>query len=380
MRPSPRPPRRLLRALTAAVGIAALAAAGCVAYAEQSDPSDVDMKPAAEFQLGVTHGNTPLPHGDPAATERATEILQNVAPLQNQHIMGFGADNPWPNQNSDERDFVSLDARVEYIESTGAAPVVTLCCAPGWMKEGGDDWDFNAPLKPDHYDEYAQLSAQVAERYPQVEHFQVWNEFKGFWNGDRLDHVAFTKFYNEVYTAVKEVRPDAKIGGPYISLGLYYGADGPPVGSDLKGEWGEADGRDVEAIRYWIDNNVGADFFTLDAWTLDGDGNALDVDQMRQMFSDVTKWVTEESGLPVWWSEFYAPLSGEEPGDNVDPTTPEAVTAALEGMRDGGAAAALWWSPECTESPHPCYFTSTEGADGGQRNEFTDVAESFSAS
>ncbi|ADD42715.1 hypothetical protein [Stackebrandtia nassauensis] len=358
---------RRRRAAVASAGALVLAVVGYTAATASADTN-------ADFQVGYTHNNTAFPFGDDDATASAKEILSGTGPIQNQHLMGFGTDNPWPKQDG-PRDFSSLEERLAAIKSTDGKPVITLCSAPGWMKPSGDDWEMNEAPKPEYYDEFAQLAAETAQKFPEVEYFQVWNEFKGFWNGSEPDYVEFTKFYNQVYDAVKEVRPDAKIGGPYVTLRNEYGQPGD---SEVSGEWGEVNPGDIEAVRYWNENKSGAEFFTLDAWTIDGDGDALDPAQMKQMFSDVTAFFAAESGLPVWWSEYYAPLSGPKPGDDVDPTTPEAVTAALEGMRDGGASVALWWQPECGEGPHPCVFTDTSQAGGGKRTEFTEVAEAFS--
>ena len=93
---------------------------------------------------------------------------------QNQHIMGWGGGNPEPSPG--EYDWESLDRRVDLMRRTGARMVITLCCAPDWMKggePGETDWSNLevAPL-PEHYGDFAELCAKVAERYPDVEAFQ----------------------------------------------------------------------------------------------------------------------------------------------------------------------------------------------------------------
>lgn len=56
----------------------------------------------------------------------------------------------------------------------------------------------------------------------------------------------FIVMYNTVYDSVKNVRPDALIGGPYTSSN---------VSDD-----------NLEVIDYWVKNKVGAEFFTYDSW------------------------------------------------------------------------------------------------------------------
>ena len=130
--------------------------------------------------------------------------------------MGWGAGNPEPSPG--EYDWGSLDTRVELMRRTGARIVITLCCAPDWMKggePGETDWSnlegsiaiafthFSTPLPtqhskespmmqvaplPEHYADFADLCAKVAERYPDVEAFQGGNPQFTRWrhilNGD----------------------------------------------------------------------------------------------------------------------------------------------------------------------------------------------------
>ena len=55
--------------------------------------------------------------------------------------MGWGGGNPEPSPG--KYDWGSLDVRVETMRRTGARMVITLCCAPDWMKggePGETDW------------------------------------------------------------------------------------------------------------------------------------------------------------------------------------------------------------------------------------------------
>ncbi|WP_157975095.1 hypothetical protein [Glycomyces dulcitolivorans] len=353
----------------------ALAGTSMLAVAALTVPAYADgQDAAAAFQLGVTHERYSADWwGDEEAVADAEEILSGVGPLQNQHLMGFGAENPWPVQNSSAREWGSLDERMTLIEETDGTPVLTLCCAPGWMTPSGEDWPqaYEAPL-PQYYDEYAQLAAEAAARYPQVEYFQVWNEFKGFWNDDlnRWDHEGYTELYNLVYAAVKAVRPDAQLGGPYVSINSF--DDCTHDCSDLQGSWGTADQRDLDAMEYWLANADGAEFFTVDAWSSTNDGYHPGTAGTYEKFRDVTEWITARTDLPVWWSEFYAPASSAD-----ESSTVALMRAAIEGMRDGGSAVALLWGPEC-QSELPCIWTDTSEAGGGQATEYLPLVQEFS--
>lgn len=370
------PRRRLARAgIAGAVGATVLAAAAL--------SGNAIAESATDLQLGLTHTERSIDDwGDADAVADAKDILTDLGPLQNQHLMGWGALNPWPNPESAEREWDSLDARIDLIRDTGGTAVITLCTSPGWMKPGGGrdddddgeddmDWEMEAPVAPEHFDDFAQLAAETAQRYDDVQHFQIWNEFKGFWNEDenRWDYEGFTTFYNTVYEAVKEVRPDAIIGGPYAPMVTHVDGSHP---SDVSGEWGTLDQRVLDAIEYWLDNNAGADFFTLDgaAHSSDGDWYPTTPEHVTDKFQTVTEWVAERTDLPIWWSEFYVDL---QPNDNG--STPEMIDAALTGMSDGGASVALWWQPECSiPQSFPCLWTSVQQPGGGQPTEYTELA------
>ena len=95
-----------------------------------------------------------------------------------------------------------------------------------------------APLAQ-HYLDYATLSAAVAKAFPQVKYFVVWNELKGFWNptSQVTDVAGYTAMYNATYQAVKAVRPDALVGGPYVSVHSLAGP-APSTVPTPSGPWG----------------------------------------------------------------------------------------------------------------------------------------------
>jgi hypothetical protein len=175
----------------------------------------------SQFSTGATH--TQDDQGSNTATGK--QLLSSALVFQNVFIMGWGSSDPEPSPG--QYDWTTLDSSVQLMRDTGATPIISFCCSPGWMRPAGyqDDWTYleTAP-DPTHVQDFANLAATVAVRYPDVKYFQVWNELKGMWSdspgseipssASRWDYERYTTLYNAVYDVVKAVRPDAKLGGP----------------------------------------------------------------------------------------------------------------------------------------------------------------------
>ena len=353
-------PTLLAAALFASVGLMPAASARDTSVAIAVDRS----KPVAvcRLRLGVTHTQYSLdPWGDPAAIAQAKALLAPVAEFHNQHIMGWGADNPEPAPG--EYRWESLDRRMAMIRSLGGTPVITLCAAPDWMKGGrpGDtDWSKIevAPL-PEHYADFAALAAAVARRYSYVKHFQVWNEFKGFWKPsiNNWDYEAYTTMYNMVYDALKAVDPSIKVGGPYLVV------EGTGSG---KGGWASEAPirpRQWEVLNYWLSHKHGADFIVLDRGIRDfHDDHAYtpqDEMELTHWFADVARQVALKTKLPIWWAEYYGASE-----------SPEIVAANYASIYRGWALTglpqvALLWSPQQSDVAHGL-FTDTRQPGGGR--------------
>ncbi|MFI7610078.1 xylan 1,4-beta-xylosidase [Nonomuraea terrae] len=311
-------------------------------------PPTLEQPPALPDwpRWGITHTQFSADNEPEQVAEEARGVLGRVPMLQNQHIMGWGVGNPEPSPG--QFNFRDLDRRLTFMASSRALPVITLCCAPDWMKggqAGRTDWSKNHTVapEPEHFDDFANLAARVAKQYPTVKHYMVWNEFKGFWNADTntWDAEGYTEMYNKVYTALKNVNPEIQVGGPYVSIESY--ASGPA--SELSGPWGTVDQRALDAIKYWIDHKKGADFIVVDSATMTKDkGNMPDPFAAQGKFSAITAWLRQQSGdMPVWWAEWY--VEPENSGWSEEQRTAVQASALIE-FAKSGVTTALYWNPQ----------------------------------
>ncbi|MEJ2864279.1 hypothetical protein [Actinomycetospora flava] len=368
--------RPLLTALVLAVVVLVSCGAGAGSTAPGPDWGWVAQE--RPLSLGVTHMQYSLDaFGDPSAVARGREILRGAGRWQNQHLMGFGVQNPEPSPGV--RDWTSLDARMRLIAGTGGTTVLTLAGAPDWMKggaPGATDWaEIETAPEPEHFDDFARLSADAVARYPQVAAVQVWNEFKGFHDAatNTWDAAAYTDLYNRIHRAVKQVRPDVLVGGPYVPLDAWSadGRGGTP--SDVRGPWGVTDGRALDAVSYWLAHYDGADFLTIDGGTGTKDAGLITTPTRGvDRFAALTRWLRERSDLPIWWAEFYP-----EPADTETRSdTPQRAVMALEAVAAfarSGVDTALLWQPQAGEPlRHAALWTDVATAAGGTPTPLTE--------
>jgi hypothetical protein len=326
---------------------------------------------AAALELGVTHTQKSLDDDGPEqARQRGIEILENDSAIwQNHHLMGFGTGNPEPEPG--EYDWETLDARMELTEQTGQKSMLTLCCAPDWMKggqEGETDWDqLEEAPRPEHFGDFARLAAEAVKRYPQVERVMVWNELKGFWDESqgRWDYEGYTELYNQVYRAVKDVRSDVQVGGPYVVLISL--EPGTQDASTVTGPWGAADQRTLDVIDYWLQNNAGADFLAVDASTgIRNDEGIPSPVAGAQKYADLARWLQQRSDLPIWWAEYYPQVPEGEDDAGTSPVNAAVNLAAIAAMAESGAAGALLWGPQAHDLGSAALWTDATEEDGGQ--------------
>ncbi|CAM5542105.1 Xylan 1,4-beta-xylosidase OS=Streptomyces alboniger OX=132473 GN=CP975_06975 PE=3 SV=1 [Streptomyces alboniger] len=342
---------------------------------------------------GFTHTRYSADEGEDKAVDRVRDGLagQKRPVPQIQHIMGWGAGNPEPVDG--RYDFSEMDRRLDFVRESEGVPVVTLCCAPDWMKGGkpgadSTDWSQEAlETAPDreHFDDFAKLAATVAKRYPDVRHFIVWNEFKGFWNtGEgRWDYEGYTELYNRVHAELKKVDKDIMVGGPYLAMDSVHPRQSENA-SAVKGPWGSMDQRVLDAFAYWNEHKRGADFVVVDGASYTSDDDMLpDEFAATDKFTAVGRWVRERTGdLPLWWAEYYV-----EPGDSQDNRDDwsEAHRVAVQasglmGMAKGGATSGFYWNPQKRGAKCAgCLWTATQRADGGAGLPMLELIERFGA-
>jgi hypothetical protein len=340
---------------------------------------------------GFTHTQFSADEGSGAAVERAEELLGRTALPQNQHIMGWGASNPEPVKG--RYDFADMDRRIDFVRRSGGTPVVTLCCAPDWMKGGksgadNTNWSQSAletAPDPEHFEDYAALAATVARRYPDVRHFIVWNEFKGFWNDseDRWDYEGYTELYNLVYKALKKVDEDNMVGGPYLVMDSVDPRQQEDASTTFKGPWGAMDQRVLDAFDYWNKNRAGADFVVVDGSSYTKDDDLLpDEFAATDKLTAVGEWVRARTGdLPLWWAEYYVePADGNDERKGWSETHRVAVqTAGMMAMVKGGASSGFYWNPEKEKGTDcsGCLWTPTESGGGGKGLLMYDLVSRF---
>ena len=262
---------------------------------------------------------------------------------------------------------------------------------------------YAARVLDNQMDKWLQLVEAVAERYMappyNVRYFQVWNELKGYHNpltnqwdyadeagdpsGPNAQH-GYTYMYNQVYARLQQVAArlglppgSLRIGGPYVTFRTWAnpGAGGfPATEPALQGRaYGTYDQRDADAIKYWLQHKVGAQFIVWDGGTKNREGaNLVDPYAASERFADTVAWLRGldpalypgANTLPVAYAEWYA-----FPYDTTDPDQQAAVKAyaAMRFIQAGGWLTLLWGGEERAE-PHldASLYTETNQSGGGR--------------
>jgi hypothetical protein len=268
--------------------------------------------------------------------------------------------------------------------------MITLCTAPGWMKVGGSsqEWNMESAVASSRYADFAHLAAEVAERYdgrhrasdgellPKVDFFDVWNEMKGFWDTDKnsWNAEAYTTLYNDVYAAIKAVRPDAEVGGPYAPLDARVLSDTTEP-SPIRGPFGVVDQRDLDAVTYWLAHKTGAQFVSIDGGPASTDESGF---ASGQYFVSVAHWLRTldattypgAANLPLVWAEFYPGIESTSGTVTGREAVAVDISNLLEASRAGVNYLLIWEMEGNAEGSSPStgesVWTDTADLDGGR--------------
>lgn len=339
----------------------------------------------SNFKYGISYVHYKWENGNLKSVKAAADLMKNICQIGNQHIISFGASYMQESRDS-ELNFSSLDALVGRMKMVGGEYMLTLCSAPGWMlvSEPANKYDPESRPKEEYFDDYAKLCATVAKRYPQVKYFQIWNEFKGFWDKDLngIDIELYIKFYNKVYNAVKEARPDAVIGGFY---GTIQGDYTDQYGYKYDASFNPANDNEYwNMLNKWEDGAVGYDFVSCD-YGIQAFKNYAKLTK-PQVFNNTKNYyyalerMCKETDKPIVMAEYYGQSRAKTDEEN-SPEFEAAVMAMiyknmLYGVKDRQYTALFW-----LENPEDivCFFTDTEKADGGQPLPMYYVAEGITS-
>jgi hypothetical protein len=302
------------------------------------------MPGSAQFSYGFDFAQQGPYSGaqfDASSVVSAHRVMSSIPGMyEDTSIMDWGLPDPEPSPG--RFDFSAIAERIRLITSTGGTPVVTLCAAPDWMKNGTSSDSAPTPV---HYRDFALLAAKIAQSFPQVKYFVVWNELKGFWNKAANDWniQGYTAMYNDVYVAIKRVRPDALVGGPYAPTPPYATPKAGTLPSTPHGAWGYLDPRTMNAIRYWLANRAGADFMAVDGPDFPETGQITDPLTATEKYVAADRWLREQASLPIWWIE-----SSIQPANSGWSERQAAAIriAALVQLASSGARVGMQWQPQ----------------------------------
>jgi hypothetical protein len=380
-----------------------------------------DLDANAPTSPTATNGNS-----RDAVTSALNVLGEFKGSMVDQSLYGFGVGDPEPNPvptstplDTSNTNLSSLTSRIQLITNAGGIPVMTLVAAPPWMVActnyaqgscpGGDTSDscvgdpnnsnlFGTPPCPAHYADFAKLSAYIAQQFPQIKYFVVWSEMRGFYNDQTksYDSQNYTTMYNDVYNAIKKVRPDAQVGGPYINwAGSACGVTGFAAcpTNTLSGSWGDTQAIEQQAVQYWLSNKVGADFIAMDgkteiasqcsvsltvAYTCSS-GNNVNVDPVTasEKYAAIDQWVKTQTNLPIWWMESHIQPDPSSPQAWTDQQAAAARIATLIIMNTSGTSVGMQWDPQDQPvwSDEGLWTTTTESVvdGGGQSTTLSDL-------
>lgn len=348
----------------------------------------------SRLRMGTTHMEKSLQgEGNADAIARGKALLREGVSYSNQHIMGFGALNPWPDPTITDParwNWDSLDRRIALAEQLGLEPVITLGMGPTWMVDpnwtSGTDWtQIERAILPQHEAAFARLCGEVAKRYPQVTYFQVWNEMKGLWlmpPVNNWDFQRYTRLYNLIWDKVKAANPAARLGGPYLIIEASGSRQFSGVSQTAYYTANPITPRNWAVIDYWLANRryADGDFICIDRAAFTQDPTVYTPEQIIALSywpGDIVKQIKARNGYrgeQIWFAELYA-----KHDPNLHIAAARFASFYYHALK-AGTDVILTWSPEAqpgwTDTKYSL-FTSTLVAGGGQPTPHYEVVKVY---
>jgi hypothetical protein len=255
----------------------------------------------------------------------------------------------------------------QMVHPTTGIKMIVLCTSPGWMKASGNTFSMDEAPTDANELQWAQSCAAIAARYTDVVWFSFWNELKGLYNSalNRWNYEKYTRMYNLAWNAIKAVRPDAKIGGPYpVSSSWSSGAPATTLGAPgCTFNGGAVDGRALDVFTYFKNNAIGYDFIACDIWVGNQFGTTMGTTNQLQLdkFIKQMQWLRTNvhATKPIVCVEFY-PGNGNGNEDTAGNYVIEVLTRTNAEVSLGEGIWYLQWG-ESVEVPRP--FNYSTGAE-----------------
>jgi len=288
-------------------------------------------------------------------------------------MYGFGPTNPEVSNGT--YTWGGLDLRVQLMRDAKQQLGITLCQWPDWMTKLGTNTTTYSDLPPtdDHVVDAVDLVTQVARRYPDVRHWNVHNEMRGYWLPspvNRWNYESYVRLYNACYDALKGLNSANQVYGPYVHINNYVGSQSNPtrVSTLANRPYGTLDQRDLDVIVYFLANARGCDGVSFDGtcWKARDGAIPNQVEAIRTFYPDFIGWIRTLVGgasVPVHQTEYY---SGPTVVVGVG-ADPELARRAAQGtlgwqvMVRTGYANAMYWSPQAdVDLGHQGLWTRTD--------------------
>ena len=138
-------------------------------------------------------------------------VEDRVATLQDLGVRVMRVTVHWdqvePEQGS--FDWTGTDAVLDALQDAGIEPVLTLYGTPGWAN------GVRAPnVAPTNGADFATFAAAIAERYPSVHKWTIWNEpNQRRWLSTASPVQYVTRLLNPAYAAIHDVSPSSRVAG-----------------------------------------------------------------------------------------------------------------------------------------------------------------------